>query len=486
MAHKNQERSSYEQQWQQAFEQSELKPSEDLWKNIDGELTRQESGKYRRGFFFYRAVAALALLILAGLGLYVANDYLQHRQDGTVSTAADQPASESTLPAQTQTPSPEAPVASRSGRQSPGTETTDQAIAPANKAVTPPAGQIDASVQAVALANPKAKARPTVATQAGLPSDTQQASEDGATARQAVVAVSYVASRGVVSLPAPGMAWLHEFEQLYHVPNPYVKDPRKEADRTVFFAGLTLAGNYFDPNVSTQPSVNVLENAIGSGDYPYNAPLSLDSRTTTPWATTQSAGVNNTPDVSLSYEAQVGMHLSKHLSLESGIGYGRFNTQTSTNWSIENAQSDQRSPLAFSNTKEASRNLRYAPTTNFTNSFELLSLPLKMGYHIIWGSMDVFLSSGMAANFFIRNTLSDADGLYEQVDIRAGGNSPYKPVFYTGLLSGGVNYNFWGNYFVTLAPKYQFALTEMTQNDALITSQPYSFGMDVGLRYTFR
>ncbi len=485
MAHKNQERSSYEQQWKQAFEQAELKPSDDLWENIDGALTRQESGKYRRGFFFYRAVAAVALLVLAGLGLYTANDYLLHRQDNTVSSATDQPAAESTLPAQPL--SPEAPVASRGGTQSAQeTDPAGQVAAPDHAAATPLAGQGSLSDGAVALANPKAKARATVAAPVGLPDNTQQAREDGASVRQAV-AVSYIASRGIEAIPPPGMAWVQEVDQLYLVPNPYVKDPRKEADRTVFFAGLTLAGNYFDPNISAQPSVSVLENALTAGDYNYNAPLSMaDAKTSNSWATTQSAGVRNTPDISLSYAAQVGMHLTKHLSLESGIGYGRFNTQTSTNWSIQNAQSDQKSPLAFSNTQEASRNLRYSPTTNFTNSFELLSLPLKMGYHIIWGSVDVFLSSGMAANFFIRNTLSDAGGQYEEVSIGAGENSPYKPVFYTGLVSGGVNYNFSGNYFLTLAPKYQFALTEMTQNDALITSQPYSFGMDLGLRYTFR
>ena len=52
-------------------------PASHVWKNIERDLAFQESGKYRRGFIFYRAIAATLLLLIAGLSWYI----ISHQQE---------------------------------------------------------------------------------------------------------------------------------------------------------------------------------------------------------------------------------------------------------------------------------------------------------------------------------------------------------------------------------------------------------------------
>ncbi len=482
MDNKNQEQSAYEKMWQEAFEDAQITPSADLWKNIDNRLTQQESGKYRRGFFFYRAVAAACLLCLLGLGIYTVNDYFRH-QDNTPLSQAPAAASEKASPSEpTETPS-ELGQRNRSAKENEAADPTTQnpAIASNDTQETPPSQETLTSKtqrnRTLAAARETETSNMTQAT-LSQESDRRQA---GTTA-----SLSLLASQGIAEDHTATMAWLAEIDQLYLVPNPYATQKEKANKKDPsFFAGLNFSGGYFDPNINMASSANTLAMGAFKGDKAEFGYLSNES--TDYGAASQGAGVDNQPQVSLSYGAEVGMHLSEHITLESGIDYGKFNTSTETNLAIESLESDKRYPLVASNSAQARvENVSGTTATELNNAFELLSVPMKIGYHVLFDKVNLFLSSGMAANFFLQNSISDTNGKFAPVNIQSDTESPYRKIFYSGVITGGVHYNFSRNYFFTLAPEYNFSLTPMTKEGAIIHSQPFSFGIDVGLRYNFK
>ncbi len=64
----NSERSEWDENWKDVFEEASVKPSSKVWNKIDGVLANRESGLYKKRAFFYKSLAAasVALLLLTG------------------------------------------------------------------------------------------------------------------------------------------------------------------------------------------------------------------------------------------------------------------------------------------------------------------------------------------------------------------------------------------------------------------------------------
>ncbi len=73
----SEERGSFEEQWQDAFDGAEMQPPSHLWSGIDGALANEEAGKLNKQVQIYRYVAAAAVLLCFSLVIYLmANDSL--------------------------------------------------------------------------------------------------------------------------------------------------------------------------------------------------------------------------------------------------------------------------------------------------------------------------------------------------------------------------------------------------------------------------
>ena len=124
-------------------------------------------------------------------------------------------------------------------------------------------------------------------------------------------------------------------------------------------------------------------------------------------------------------------------------------------------------------------------TTSINNAYEFVSVPMQIGYQVAIRKLNFILSSGVAANFFLGNNISAPASPLTNTRVSAEENSPFKALYYSGVLSGGVNYHILENYSFSLTPSYAFALTELTRQESAIDSQPYSFGINVGFQYQF-
>lgn len=503
-------RSAFEDQWQEAFENAEMAPSEGLWKNIDNQLTMQENGKYRKGFIFYRSLAAACVVCLFGLGYYVLQDSLE-ANNHTVGQQIESSSQEEKAAS--------APKATEENTGSPA-ETTQDNEQPLAEAA-PEKREEDNQANSLTLEKSAETGSTTPADADGLPPGTKstlaetsqskgqpaaagalaeaEESTDAemptiASARFSMAGPDYLAARGPdTEQEAINADWVNEIDRLYRVPQIIVDEEEDEVQGGLF-AGINLATNYFDPNFSQGGSSGLFNAAADEPAEAMNlgllneSSLAMANRYSTQ---ASNSGVENRPQLSLSYGVDLGLMLSKHLSLESGIDYGRMNSSTSTQLVAEDFSRGERIPVLVSNAREVqgtNTTARFTPQEQqLTNSFDIISVPLKLGYNLQFHRINIVLASGVAANFFLNNRLSDESGQLNTVSVSAASDSsPFRRLFYSALISGGLNYMLTDNYAFSVTPNYNLALTDLTQSGYNFSSQPNNFGIDFGIRYVFQ
>ena len=517
----------WESQWREAFDGAEASPASHVWKNIESDLAIQESGKYRRGFQFYRAIAATLLLLIAGLSWYI----VMHQGETNTSPLSNEsgptlPNEPSVATVDEATNPPDEPSLSDDLVREGQNDSSPRAarLAPANQTATPNTASAQDS-QAIqdqpTLAYQESDNRSETEVTSASPGksssreplDTSPSTADisGPTEVErsqsppydvyrlpAAVAgnqtakpddrIARVTAQGVASplwvLPSS----LTETEKLYHVPQPSVVSRKKdERTRPSFFAGLALAPSYFDPQFQAAGGSNF--NMLNS-DGPSSAPTFLnyqenDSRSA---PLSSNVGIDNTPELSFTYGLDIGMRLSDHWVLESGIDYNRFSTTAETRWAVADVATGNRYAYvaANSNALRADLSPSLITSTPINNAYEFIAVPMKVGYSLTVSKLRFTVSSGVAANFFLGNVISDAaQQLADYKLFSSDVNSPFNPWYLSGILSGGVNYNILGNYFLSLTPSYAFALTELTRQESAIISQPRSLGVSLGFQYQF-
>ena len=499
----------WENQWQKAFEGAETPPPAHVWKNIEGELAVQESGKYRRGFLLYRAVAAVLLLLIAGLTWYIVAQPPTTDSPVVVDLenspkppeqSAEAPATSLPTPSEVDTRASEVPLAESETTAKSSSGDAHQS-GPVAGSSSSPSGTVDAATATVTVAESRSEATDknprssfagsrdeytsdNLAQMASEPSGAAEQGQPAARSSVASVASSTVAEDSPLQLPARSET------MLYQVPQMPTTSEKKDRPSLSFFAGLSLAPGYFDPQfqanasdfgaVALSPSPGFTRGATNFTS-PENYPTS---------ALPASIGVENTPELSFSYGFNAGMRLSDHWVLESGVDYNRFSTSTATRWVVADVTSGQRFAYVATNANTLDNNLNQAPntSTDLNNAYEFIAVPMKIGYRRSVSKFQFTVSSGVAANFFLRNAISASSAASELSTYRISASqsgSPFNEVYYSGLLSGGVNYNVLGRYFLSLTPTYTFALTPLTRVDSNLTSNPYSFGLNVGFQYQF-
>lgn len=502
MANKQENGSAFEDQWKEAFEDAEITPSANLWKNIDNQLTMQESGKYRKGFLFYRAVAAACIICLLGMGYYV----LQDNMDKNSQELATQAAQENLSPVEPSAPKdlalgedsiqPESDKKENKKQDSTEESTLEHTLAQEqpDSNTSAASNEQQADRKRVSEANPS---NSSLALSPQIKADQDAISENNNTSgtlgalpdvQRENFTLAYLSSMGPELTEEQESRWVKEIDHLYRVPQAVIDDQKRE-QAPEFFAGLNLATNYFDPNFSAGGNRNFAA-LSPMNDFAEAGNLGQGYHSADARNTPAGSGLENKPQLSLSYGVDVGFMLTKHLSLESGLDYGRMNSKTQTSWIAENFAQGERIPLLASNAKANTALYNRAQVTpqeqELTNSFAFLSVPLKLGYNLGFERIKFNLSSGVAANFFLNNRLSDESGQLNTVNISASADSPYRSVYYSGVVSGGVNYLIASNYALSLSPNYNFSLSALTEDGNSFSSQPNAFGIDFGIRYNFR
>ena len=487
--------SNFEEQWRKAFEEAETPPAPRVWKNIEGQLEAQASGRYRKGFLFYRSVAAAFLLCIAGLSWYILSQYNKAdlsdtRQDAAPILRGGQ-STDSALP--------DGHSSDRNLSSGPVADSSSH---------VPKSGPASDASLADNLTQSKSKpdeSTPDYATSAQEISRQDKSTQDlfsqGAVALRKSKHKSHRSSPSVALLAPHGVSTdvalseeIAQIDHLYRVPEVPTKD-KKERQPPKFFAGLTITPNYFDPQFEAAPGTPTADLSapppsrspgvmapMGSGDFE-------QSRSDIRALSASAEGTDHQRALSFSYGLDVGMALSEHWVVESGVDYNRFSTTTNTRYEGTNVRTGERFPLtAYNNYNRNENDIDANPTaqTDVNNTYEFVSIPMKVGYRFNLKRISLVLSSGLAANFFVKNAIASSSERFATANVYAqDAESPFNRQYLSGLLSGGVHYNIISHYHLSFTPSYAFALSDLTREDSDLSSQPYSLGVNVGFRYVF-
>ena len=526
------ENRSYEERWRQAFEQAEMPPSPNVWKNIDQQLTAQEGGKYKRGFFFYRAVAAGLLLCIAGLGWYTitrsdnANTLTDQQQVGTeqadqiaanresqldkpaLSTDSDEGSTVTeqsrALATKEQGITEKAEVQNRTSNLSQNTPDEDQSSATLQQPKVNDFSEANQKVLANSsipiLDNEDTAQQPGSVATRQPPSKTLIIPDEEVSLGSSSTPAHHHQIGGVASLPPDVLellppTWTENVEKLYLVPQ-YRSETKQDKEKkgAQFFAGLAMAPSLFDPNFQPQGApASSLESfdVLGVDNFSASPPSLLANRGTEDYSynstSIEEAGLENSASLSFSYGVDIGFTLGKHWSIESGLDFQNFRTETSTPYTVVDVQSGERYPLvpanAVANQATSANVTPIGLPSEVNNQFQFISVPLQIAYNVQVNRFVFSLSPGVAANLFLENRISSDQ--FASDEIGRGSNSPFNSQYVSGLISGGVFYQLIEHYSLSLTPSYYFALTNLTNDTADFSSQPQTLGLKLGFRYTF-
>jgi len=206
--------------------------------------------------------------------------------------------------------------------------------------------------------------------------------------------------------------------------------------------------------------------------------------------------IQNRPQFSVSLQAQTGVKLARHWSLESGLNYLQGRSTAESNAVVVSALSSVSSNLLENAVLNSSANRaadvqsgfvpndklsNYAVGTDskpIANDYQFLQVPVQAGYHIRPGQkLSYALLGGVLANVFLRNNVGSvavtpSDQVYRPVTLAgtAGFRFQYRPTqHWSGSMTGS----------------YQKALQSGSQTDSQVQIRPQAIGVGFGVNYHF-
>ena len=509
----NPENRQFEDQWTEAFNSAELKPSENVWTGIDAHLANKAAGNYKKRALVYRWVAAAAVLLLftwSGYILY--NNSLQNQetliadseelvvpqmqeqseiaennQQLAINEARDLEEAESsetverkTDPGSTDQLDPGAEKAGSAVAQTESMEAQNESEATQSESA------LSQNESAVTQTETTVAQTESTFSQQSLPVTNEEQKNDlvtkGAIATNAVLFpvadenTSRV-DRSLEDVPVKGYALtiddMAEPEEINIEGLPVWDFDLEETDaKEALWAGLNFAPGLFDPNF-TNTSVAAQNLATESFDVPV-APSVAESKVD--------------QGFSYGFGVNAGFPLGKRWVLESGLAYSVGNSETSTSLILEDANGE-RSALVFTNSDEVqdlNSSVSLSSPTEVTSSYEFLSVPVKAGFAILTDKkLGLIVSAGVASDFFIRNKISSDQEGVGSFSQSSGSDSPFRTVYFSGLSSVTITYRVGTNYLIMVEPTYKGAISDFSKSSELFESRPSSFGVALGIRYQF-
>lgn len=500
------ERSQWDKEWASAFEDASRQPSESVWHSIDGELAKREAQKYKKRAFFYQWAAAASFLLACSSIVFILlqDTPMEQRQKFAREDAQQERFVQESVPTAPDAISPlDRAATDRAGLLA--EQTADNISAEDEAAKKGDAGnEIYDAKAATALAGrepaasqpqPKegsrqqgGKAVAGIASQNDLPQNHTPAGiadgENGdATENMAMAAL----------LPQ-GISSLSYIEQEEKQAAPMAADIRKvwmasdmlkktkEESTPRYLLGASIASNYFNPNFQeTAPS---LAGFAAEADRPVKGNL-MSTANMRSWQEEQQL---NQPSINAGIQA--AGWVGKKWVLQGGVQYGNYRSTTMAG-SYMDVATAQAYPLHYANfspdkMQRVNAGSRLAAPVSAINTFEFISVPLKLGYVVIDKKVGLMLSPGISSEIFLRNQLADANHQLSTYTIYGGEDAPFNRLHFRGVMGAQVFYKLGEHYMISLEPNYQHSITNFSKEGAVFQSRPSNMGISAGFRYIIR
>jgi len=459
----NTDRGDFERSWMEVFDEAAIRPSDQVWHQINASLANDEASGYRKRLLFFKLLAAASVVFAIGVGIY--SGYMNLGDKGSAPVASETRVLDET-PAESEDKF--IPLVADS-------ESEDE--------ITKPEIEVPEINDPILIAEDK-----TDQELVQLPVVESPEMQD----------IDMLASaEWEPGFTEPGVRKYITYKQdyLYMEPEEVIeqKDP-------VLWAGVNFSAGVFNPNVEYGASsknfspFGFLGGMSDEAAFDAVPPSGQDDNmmaTDMDRESVYSPTINQRDyqaDQARAYSVNLGYRMGKRWILESGLGYSYNKSATSSNSYLSDPLSQSKVPDLYADvygTAELNQVNYVSEGYKIYNTFEYVTVPIDVGYLLVNRRINVILKTGMSSNIFIQNTIGNQDIGFDDIKVDKSEDIPYRSVYLNGKLSTQLTYTLFKRYHLSLEPGYRFALNSMTGSNTEFVSYPSSFMISTGLWYSF-
>ena len=473
-------RTEFDKQWEDAFKDAEMAPSEGVWDKVDSALSKEEAGYFRKRAFLYKLLAAASIVFALGVGMFSINYYLDHQGEQVAQMENSDRKIIGMLNDESSTLETDA---KNSGK---GYVEKQNFIEEE---------RFSEEMKLVQNGNEEIFSAPTVVDASVILSE----DENDYLAENFTYNNDFRAHSSLEKIERQGIILTGREEMILEIDHIYLipimpkgsSKKKKESEAGVFLAGLDFSTGIFNPNFKQGGSVFASSGYSALADThveSVNNQLASFNVSNKDFLLVRSAGKKTEPDISFGYGANLGFKLTRRIIVQTGIGYRKLNTTTTTTGYFAENGSNTRIPIvaAYQYQLDGLSSVNKISETNLSNQYEFASIPLRAGYIFLDKKINLTLMAGITSEIFLNNQIKDKSNYLQTLSSSSGDGSPYKNVYFNGSLGTMLGYTFSDNYMITLEPSYRFALSSFTRDDFYLNSYPSSFMLSFGVAYNFK
>ncbi len=440
----------FEESWRKALADGAIDPSPSVWSNIELDLMQAEGNTMKRKVVFYKWVAAASVFLVVFLG---GAFYYTTETDDKQIAITKKPNEEVSSQNDSVKPENDQGNLAISGDEAEPSQTKEdrKQIKPDGKPT-----EFDAMLSlATVLDVPKER----FATQEEKPIvvvNSSRSTPESITAINLFEEVPAIV-HGKIVLPRLGLPAM---------PAAFMNSSKKNNQSEDLWASVGFAAGSYNPGT---PSSNSSFQA---------SPLA------TSVADLNKVGYSDPSSVGTAYSAGIAMskRVFSRWVLQGGVNYISQSIGYTSNYVSSSTNNQSKAFVAeYANTSSLAVTLTNPYEIN--SEINVVSLPIQTGYLIIDKKIGWQMNTGVAADFFVRNTLTDESGNLDRFSQGSGEDSPYRAVSWAGLLGTELSYKVAKQYRVSVVPSMRYSMNSVLKSTSANSSNPLV--MDIGFRFRY-
>jgi len=484
----------FEDIWKDAFDKAEMTPSESVWTNVELELEKADSGKYKRRLLMFQLLAAASVVFALSVTSYV---FLTKQPVQTPLAAATSTA-----------PGTRGDLQQAGDDQNIQEQAEQRPVVDSNQATNSISSPLNRGPLTHGNVNQN---RPVVMAMensevenSGIKnSETVILSRNSDATRIASKTFSNSYFSALTEELKRSAVFSHKDSlALSKTQTAIASTTQKEKDAEVqedpvakMMETLALEEKkYEDANKKEEEKSTLSERlwtAVGFSAGTFSAPGATVSAPATLAAfTSQDLSRNEARASGISYSVgvNVGTRLGRRWVLQGGVNYLTQTSDYTASTAIASDFSSFRpaSSNEYANIRTAeSGDARLVSTAPYTvdNNLRFLSIPLQAGYMVVDRKIGVQLNAGFATDVFLQNNKSAAGSNMMDISQGSGADSPYRTFNLSGLVGTEFSYRLGERYRIALNPGVRYPFSSIYKGSMGINSRPLTF--DVGLRFRY-
>ena len=513
---------NFEEEWQRAFENASISPSDDMWDKIEEELDR----KKRRPFLFIlrpsaiaTGVAAALLLVLGGLFFLNKNDLENQKafaQNTSKSKSSIEPTIErakigesiAKIPNSTNIVTSEEAIISVeiAGQLSDNFSLKNQKKSSyfSNKVKTQNTSNVAEKPLLMVAAKVDAQEGNVISINKAI--ETKSADNQYVISEKEVVLVDKSRNLFTEINILEGKKYTYFGSSRTLNRNKLMFDyeaseiPVLASNESKFWLGIQSGVSPFDPNMKLGGLNTFALQAADNFAKASNAPSvpnmgAVAGEPAGPVVVSQPKNAIKS-GVGINTGFAFGYKVAKKWNIESGIRYLRGNSTLQSNTYAFQQNGYVKTFLADYLLKNSSNSMAaaaqnpintvVADASQFNNRYEYLMIPMQLGYEIgLSKKLGLNILAGISTDIFLQNTIAHDNTFVQEKSTINSANNIYKPLNVSGLGGVRASYLLSKHWQVNMGSSYQHSLFSGINSSTALQMRLRMFGVNYGLNYRF-